>query len=281
MDKLVTVATSNEKEVNNHIPYDIVLSVLSKLPPKSLRRFGCVAKSSLLTLQLKRVVLGSLTTDEFKVIPRSPVESDWGLILYHYHGFGYDHSQGGGFLWEIYSLRSNSWRKLDVNISCCEGNGTSVQVYLDGMCHWCAKECLVSSDLGNELFFTTMLPSHMDGIFTLQKHLGVINWLIALVFVRTATAFCTSATFYVSTLGEVGVEESWTKLCVVGLEPSVERLIGVGKKGDIFFKMKDNELVKFDLSNQKIEELGIKGGRFDSLVIIYEESILPTCGVNT
>jgi hypothetical protein len=39
-------------------------------------------------------------------------------------------------LWEIYSLRSNSWRKLEINMPsflyCIEGT----QVYMDGVCHW-------------------------------------------------------------------------------------------------------------------------------------------------
>ncbi|GAU28517.1 hypothetical protein TSUD_156740 [Trifolium subterraneum] len=42
MEKLLTTATN--VEVSNHIPDDIIFSVLSKLPLKSLKRFGCVCK---------------------------------------------------------------------------------------------------------------------------------------------------------------------------------------------------------------------------------------------
>jgi hypothetical protein len=38
-------------------------------------------------------------------------------------------------------------------------------------------------------------------------------------------------TFYISILGEFGVEESWTKLFIVRPLSSVDRPIGVGVKG--------------------------------------------------
>jgi len=66
-------------------------------------------------------------------------------------------------------------------------------------------------------------------------------------------------TFHISVLGEVGVKESWIKLFIVGPLPDVERPIGVGKKGDIFFMKKDQDLVLFNLSTRRIEDLGIKG----------------------
>ncbi|AES96360.1 hypothetical protein MTR_5g036250 [Medicago truncatula] len=77
--------------------------------------------------------------------------------------------------------------------------------------------------------------------------------------------------FHISILGEVGFKESWTKLFIVGPLPGIEHPIGICKKGDIFFRKKDNELVWFDLSTQRIEELGVKG---DSCcrIMIYKET---------
>jgi molecular chaperone HtpG len=50
MKRLITAAnsslmTATNVEVSNHIPNDIVFSILSKLALKSLKRFGCVCKS--------------------------------------------------------------------------------------------------------------------------------------------------------------------------------------------------------------------------------------------
>ncbi|KAG4953456.1 hypothetical protein JHK87_039050 [Glycine soja] len=48
--------------------------------------------------------------------------------------------------------------------------------------------------------------------------------------------------------------------------PFIDYLAGAGKRGDIFFRKRDSELAWFDLSAQKIEELGFKKGK----IAIYE-----------
>jgi len=67
------------------------------------------------------------------------------------------------------------------------------------------------------------------------------------------------------------VEESWTKLFIVGPLSCVDHPIGVGAKGEIFFLRNDKELVYLDLSTQTIVELGHKGDNFIYRVIIYKE----------
>ncbi|MCI23821.1 F-box/kelch-repeat protein, partial [Trifolium medium] len=123
------------------------------------------------------------------LIPPSPDESvpPYRDPYLKFHGFGYDHVRDDYKLirhisffhvtdededvpWEdrsydplleIYSLRSNSWKILDIDmhdIANCiydsprEGAG----VYLDGLCHWWGNYdshntgCLVSFDFTNE-----------------------------------------------------------------------------------------------------------------------------------
>ncbi|XP_004488487.1 putative F-box protein At3g16210 [Cicer arietinum] len=277
------VVTTNVK-VNNHIPNDLVLSILSKLPIKSLNRFACVCKSWTLLFKIPHFLImyhnyflsnnhsyydgtsillndslvhltneldeplhstlyllsgdrlenrikldwpppfheddscihilsyvavnGTLcfthdigmyakcvfwnpATDKFKVIPPNPFE----FVPYHNtllqpRGFGYDHERDDykvirqlvffvddnidvpceepiyfSPMWEIYSIRSNSWRKLDVDMpysSACD------ELYMDGVYHWWSINdysslsnvgpCLVSFDLCNEVFLTTPFP---------------------------------------------------------------------------------------------------------------------------
>jgi molecular chaperone HtpG len=96
----------------------------------------------------------------------------------------------------------------------------------------------------------------------------VLNGFIALFSYHKDT------TFHISILGEFGMKESWTKLLTVGPFPFVERPIGVGPKGEIFFARKDEELVWLDLSTQMIVELGYKVDPYLSRMTIYKESIL-------
>jgi len=71
------------------------------------------------------------------------------------------------------------------------------------------------------------------------------------------------------------VRESWIKIFIVGPVPSIECPIGVGKKGHICVKRKDDELVWVELSTQIIDEIGVKGERYGCQIGIHKESLLP------
>jgi molecular chaperone HtpG len=393
------------EEVSNHIPEDLTLSILSKLPLKSLKRFGCVNKTysllfqnpnfmnvyrnnfisndrchsyyndtslflnmelhsydyetnysksycTLHSLSGKRyenihkinnlptpflegdsyfeifgcghfigilcflpaschddVVLWNPTTDQSHVIPPTSMEvSERGLD--RLVGFGYDDVRDDyniikyiGFdpvpLWKIYSLRCNSWKKLDVNMPPCpEFTFPCDHLYLDGVCHWWSEtwydnpiyldkytdeqQYLVSFDLTNNEVFKTLLPlallTDLDANFDLNlasKRLVVLNGSIALIsWYNTAIAKSDDeTTFHISILGEFGVTESWTKLFIVGPLPYIACPIGAGKNGDIFFLSNNCDLVCFDLSTQIIEELDVEQG-YSHNIVLCKKSLL-------
>jgi molecular chaperone HtpG len=159
-----------------------------------------------------------------------------------------------------------------------------VQVYTDGVCHWWNAHqseignevYLVSFDLNSETFVKTSIPSNMYhiGSALVSGHLGMLNGSICWISSDRDTC-----TFHISILGEVGINESWIKLLIVGPLPCIPYPIGIGKKGDIFFWRRDNELVWFNLNTQKIEELGVKGEDI-CRIIIYKESFLPFERIN-
>jgi molecular chaperone HtpG len=238
------------------------------------------------------VVLWNPTTDEFKLLPPSPTQLEpsvrYEIELEKLHGFGYDRvrddynvirhvhyelnlsdyqnysdSEGDDEndsyrvsrddVWEIYSLRSNSWRKLDLDMPCGMTTFVGVYVYLNGVCHWWTydddydKEAyLVSFDLSKEVFCKTLMPSTlidfdsgcaMRRFRCVMRHLSLLNDHIALI------SYYENVTFHISILGEVGVKESWTKLFILEPLPGIHLPIGEGKNGDLFFGGNDNELV--------------------------------------
>jgi hypothetical protein len=154
---------------------------------------------------------------------------------------------------------------------------------MDGVCHWWGEEeseigdevYLASFDLNNETFVKTSIPSnnHIDSEVVF-RHLNMLNGSIAFI-----SNYAETNTFHISILGEVGIKESWIKLFIVGPLSCVEHPIGIGKKGDIFFRKKDGELVWFNLNTQKIEELGVKGS-YSCRIMIYKESFLPFERIN-
>jgi F-box interacting protein len=235
----------------------------------------------------------------------------------HLHGFGYDdltddykviryvtfegeHAGYGDIsieeldyealypFWEMYSLKSNSWKKLDNDMPPTSLYTEGTQVYMDGVCHWLSEEdcaagpCLVSFYLSNEEFITTPIPGDEedDDDFVFKAswiNLVVVNGFIALI------SYHEDMTFHISIVGELGIEESWTKLLIVGPMPCVKYPIGAGTKGEIFFIREDEELVWFDLRKtfpQMTVELGYKGLGDTSQIIVYKENILPLGGIS-
>jgi len=279
---------------------DSFIDILSRT---SVNGILCLAKDS---DQYAKCVLWNPTTNEFKVIPSSPFlsQSPYMDPIVYFNGFGYDHVRddykvvqwlyfydNAGVdesrreyldvqpMWEIYSLRSNSWRKLDIKMPCSSSNE---KFYVNGVCHWWSlkddnnrsnvEACLVSFDLCNEVFLTTPLPSDMDGRYDFC-HLTFLNRSIAFIMYDETT------TFNIRVLGEFGVKESWVKIFIVELLPCIGHPIGTGKKGDIFFRKDDDELVWFDLSTLMIKELGVKGYKIWCHIAIYKDSLLPIGGL--
>ncbi|KAK2351538.1 hypothetical protein QL285_097092 [Trifolium repens] len=248
-------------------------------------------------------------TEEFKIIPQSPlhldspylriwvdpvgygydkVRDDYKLLRYvHYSeldrgecqqiGIPYIRDVSYDNLWEIYSLRSNSWKKLNDsdNLHWFLQGFNGKRVYMNEMCHWWHLSQpsddggvdLVSFDFVNEVFFTTPTPFN---IFSTRIYITGLNGSIAFISWIWDTTI-----FDISILGEIGAKESWIKLYSIGpFSCNIDQTIGAGYNGDIFFRKKDGNIVWYNLCTQMMEELCIKGSD-QSHVLIYKKSFLP------
>ncbi|XP_058774582.1 F-box/kelch-repeat protein At3g06240-like [Vicia villosa] len=292
---------------------DHVISILGKT---SVNGVFCIAQTHPGTDDINKVsyVLWNPATDEFLVIPHSPDE----LVPQHpllwvnhkFHGFGYDqlrddfkliqyvsfdNSSCDGYdydidspppqgmlydpFFEIYSLRNNSWKILHMDDMSpwYIGNAfTGVELYTDGACHWLLQGnqhemVLMSFDLSDQVFFTTPIGERTELDY---GYLAVLNGSVAFIINHDNDNI-----FHISILGELGVKESWIKLFICGPMPSIEgHPIGFGKRGYIFFRKLDDELVRVDLSTGIMEELGVKGEDYCCTIGHYQESLLPIRG---
>jgi len=233
-----------------------------------------------------RTVLWNPSTSEFKIIPHS-------LFNFPPYGFGYDcvmndfkvirklryprEYEGKLYepFWEIYSLKSDSWRKLDgFDDMPVSYTGIMSMVNLNGFCHWFTgrhDNDIVSFDFSKETFVATTLPSSDVKYRSYRFNLVELNESLSVIYNYDRTP-----DFHIWVLGEVGVKESWTKLFVVGpYNCSIVCPISVGNKNRIFFREEDSELGWFDLSTQRVEVIGVNGASFCSHIVIYKENLLP------
>jgi outer membrane protein assembly factor BamB len=119
------------------------------------------------------------------------------------------------------------------------------------------------------VYITTPLPLEEDtDDDDFEVNLIVLNESVAII-----TNWKNTTSFQISILGEFGVKESWIRLFDVELLTSIERLIGAGEKGNIFFRREDGELVCFDLTTGLIKEIGIKGERYWCQIAIHKKNL--------
>ncbi|XP_058732594.1 F-box/kelch-repeat protein At3g06240-like [Vicia villosa] len=265
----------------------------------------------------QEVVLWNPSTREFKVIPSGSFErtilkayppgsvfEDLPIIptISNIHGFGYDlvtndykliryfcivdyynsTDPNENTLWQIYSLKSNSWRDLKIKMPNYSWNNKLTDhigdaIYFRGMCHWWGCEdyfgevMLVSFNLAEEVVITTPTKPISCGF---SKYMVVLNDSIAMI--EDENIFY----FSILILGEIGVAESWTRLFRIGPLSDVNKPIGVGKNGDIFLN-RYSEIENFNLDTEMIEEIGFSGEFNQSQIIIYNDSLLPIGGIHS
>jgi molecular chaperone HtpG len=239
------------------------------------------------------VILGNPATEETKAIPHSSVEYQPHFTTHVVlQGFGYDYVRDDykiiqhvsyitfnenpsddvthELFWEIYSLKSNTWKKFnfDIPIRGIWNNIACSDVYLNGVCHWWGQEneesYLVSYNLCNEVCIST--PSPIKYVFDVD--LMVFKGYVAMISNCKKTI-----SFQISVLFELGVKESWIRVLDVEPLSGIERPIGAAMNGNIFFRKKDGGIAYFDLNTGLIKEIGIKG--LDSCqLVIYKKNFV-------
>jgi len=245
-----------------------------------------------------RVALWNPATQEVKAIPPSHGVIPNVNTQFHLHGFGYDHVKDdykviqhvnyfifndnpcGGLdhehFWEIYSLKSNSWKKINFDMP-TRYQDYDTDVYLNGMCHWWGgttdEAYMVSFNWCNEDYFITPSPlEDVPGCFDVS--LVVLNGFVAII-----SNYKETNSFQISIIGELGVKESWIRLFDVEPLSCIDSPIGAWKKGNIFFRKENHELAFFDLTTGVTEEIGVKGERFWCQIVMYKRNLLPIGGI--
>ncbi|KAF2322790.1 hypothetical protein GH714_030779 [Hevea brasiliensis] len=246
------------------------------------------------------IVLWNPTTTETKILPESNVpRPPHHSISLEIVEFGFDPRTSDckvlrifeyssldsqwDYLVEIYSLRDDTWRKVDVTLNAwilpsykyCDGffNDHRGHTGANGTFHWRTRyhspeDVIVSFDLCNEVIKTTGLPDPVDSfesIFSLNEYV----------------ALPLHVPYHVElwVLLEYGVKESWTKLFTIAY-PEVMRPclpLGFSRNGELFFSDLGGQLLVWNPTTEAIARVQV-GGRvpWKSLqTVTYRESHIP------
>ncbi|XLU59007.1 hypothetical protein S245_053655, partial [Arachis hypogaea] len=228
-------------------------------------------------------------TDERKIIPPGITDDEPGYDRHvSVHGFGYDNvnddykviqcvyyiydpmelEEHALTIWQIYSLKCNCWKKLDLEMTKKKNVSKASIAYLNGVCHWWGSEfatngleeqVLVSFNLSTETFRTTSIVWLQENDDGPTRTLVVLNESVTLI-----SSFAQNNSIEISILGEVGVKESWVKLFTFRFGPFPKYCaFRMGNKCDVISRINGDELASFDVITGKIvHNINIKTRRF-------------------
>lgn len=189
---------------------------------------------------------------------------------------------------EIYSSRTNSWRKYEeiVPANIMYYNLWSMVYKNEVFCWWAQDsskaEVILSFDMSKEVFEKTPLPSGIEAlggqhritraILGLEQSIGLIVYPLREldkvfdVWVKD------------DELG--GNVESWRKIVSIGPLSRVERPLGFWNKDQFILESSSGELVVYDCWSQEITNLGFYGKRTRLEVLVYKESLFSVSKVD-
>ncbi|KAB2611695.1 SLF1-S21 [Pyrus ussuriensis x Pyrus communis] len=181
---------------------------------------------------------------------------------------------------EVYTTTANSWREIKIDIS-SETNHCSWPVYLKGFCYWFAIDgeiCILSFDLGDEIFHRILLPSRRESNFEFCN-IFLCNESIA------SFCSCCDPSDEDRTLCEIwimddydGVKSSWTKLLTFGPLKGIENPFAFWKSDELFMVSFDGRATSYNSSTGNLNYLHVPpilNQVRDFQALMYVESIVP------
>ncbi|XP_038710478.1 F-box/kelch-repeat protein At3g23880-like [Tripterygium wilfordii] len=243
-------------------------------------------------------------TREIKRLPDSQLlPPNLGITLGHVYGFGFDNKSNDykvlrivDYLLymdestrhiEIYSLKSESWRKLpDMEMDVTLLRFTMKNVCKDEVYYWWGMTekdfCILSFDMADEVFETMPLPSlgipctDFNGSFGFNGCFGDFLAELA-IFNGSLAVIAYPKTGMIGGYGDIWVmaaKETWVKQASIGPICAIQRPLGLWKNGGLFIEDIDRQLLLYE-SSGSIKKLPF---HFPLQVLNYEESLVPING---
>ena len=166
---------------------------------------------------------------------------------------------------EVYTLSTDSWKEIQMDIEVCGSPDDCKIVYHNGVSYWFYWDFLDNAftitcfDFGDEVFRSRPLPDYVQrDVRKLQKYLEFGVWnesLVLLCFHRSDPAFIDMWVMNSnSSVNSCSMEESysWTKHLTIGPLADVTRPLVFWGDDLLYLTTKFDELLSYNLSTQEL-----------------------------
>ncbi|KAL9165480.1 hypothetical protein ABFS82_06G173500 [Erythranthe guttata] len=261
-----------------------------KNPQNSVRIVGCCNGLVCIAVNGKHFFIWNPSTKKYKKLPDVDDFIEQGLFITKY-GFGFDESNDdykvvgilSGFcnrdryetMVKVYSLRTNSWKRIDVFNDGLPFDDTAK--FVSGKLHWGkrngsnSKWDIVSFDLASGVCGNVARPSYVETDFS--PSLGVLGGCLCVL----SNSRKSSVDVWV--MKEYGVSESWTKIVTVPYldvpwEGPYSTPLCVGSNGEILL-MYGSNLMIYSPRDNRFRRPKIRNFGAFLEADVYCESLVP------
>ncbi|XP_006349814.1 F-box/kelch-repeat protein At3g06240-like [Solanum tuberosum] len=245
------------------------------------------------------VVINPITLD-FKKIPNSPFALD-PVGSFSMYGFGYDYVNDDykivvisrydhdneyepdvlDMFMDIYSLKVGSWKRIKSSPYDHAVPELASGVFVNGALHWLASKkpdyvsVIGAFVLSDEEFVEVPAPKSLDkGKFVFNK-LVVVKGCLCMV-VDNLEGYGNRIDVWM--MKEYGVEESWTKFCVDGIDfYDFLKPLCLIRDDEVVVNVDGEKLMVYNLEEERSRDLEVDGilDRFDSVGTFVESLVSP------
>jgi len=222
-----------------------------------------------------------VTSSDLEALPRAPSRCHTGFRVSNNDfdvGFGFDSGsndfkvvtlldtdEDGWLEAEIYSLRSGSWRLLDMKVN-FDMRYVTERAALDGVFLWydgytfrdCVDDRIVAFDFSDEEFRIMQSPDArlFCDYGQYERTLTKLKGSVAMIVFPS----CHKKNFLdIWVMLEFGVSESWTRLLIIELPLHLERPLMFWKNGELFMDNSEGQVVLYDILAQTETNLQFGG----------------------
>lgn len=181
---------------------------------------------------------------------------------------------------EIYSLATNSWRRIGTNAGYYAIQKSS-SAYVNGAVHWFASRTgglssnvVLSFDFGTEKFGEILAPNFdREGTNNLQVSADVLRGLLILI-VHYVKDFDMVESCCIWVMREYGVAESWTMNYSIVPQGSISRSLCIANDNALLMLMSGREVVSYDFDQLQFKHIGFVGNYIALGLVPFVESLV-------
>lgn len=246
----------------------------------------------------QNIVLCNPATREFKLLPPSSYQtSDHTLCYPKGVGFGVDfdsvdcdfkvvrmlrllgknnYLRYPGYRAELYSLRENSWRRLN-NVLPYIDYCPCFEIFFNGSCHWYATndKCIILSfNVVTEVFVEIDIPSNYKPLNGQRECLQVLNGHLAFVAYTHPGVLSGDRSIDIWAMQEYGVVDSWLKLFHIRLNYDIQCPLAIWMDSFLFMENNHGQLELWELDSPYRKHFMIRGVGASLRVLVYKETLI-------